>query len=545
MCSGDYEEVIVTRTPTGKHLFPLLSLLLALVFGTAFGSTFARTGAAQEPTQPTASARFVHVYSGGGPIDIYADNELLVENIAFGTATNYAVLPEGDRSIAIVATGADVSEALVTTDITLEEDQIYNVLIGGQEEELDARVFEVNQDMLEAGQSRVRFVQGEPGAGPVNIQLTAPSDDESVPVDEEDGGAVPGGGTDVNFPAFDEVGIDTGNDYQTVNSGTYGMVVTSSEDEAQTINLPDIEVAAGNVYDIVVLGQLESNNLTLLPLATTISAGCTEIIGVGEAGDACVRVLHFSPDAGAVDVYVDGQQIASEIEYGAVSSFTALSDEEHQVQITAVGDTVDNAVLDETITFDSSRAYQLAVLGIAEEDDDDGNDLRLAQMEIDLAPIAMGEARIRAVHAVPGAGNVTITDAGGQELAGGIGFAETGDYQTVTAGDFGIVAFDEDNNELVNASDLTVNEGMTYDAFVIGDVNDPTTIQVVLIETPAAVLEGSQGTPIAVPEGAGEASPAASVEASPVTGEGEQVTPTTVDEAPVTPVLTPEATATP
>ncbi|MDQ2682393.1 MAG: DUF4397 domain-containing protein [Chloroflexota bacterium] len=534
----------MTTTYQGRRVFPLLVAVLALVLGTAFAGSFARTGAAQEADTPTASARFVHVYSGGGPIDVYADDQLVVENIAFGTATDFAVLPEGDRSIAIVATGGDVSEALVTTDITLEENQIYNVLIGGQEDELDARVFEVDQEVLEAGQARVRFIQGEPGAGPVNIQLTAPSDEESVAVDDEDGDAVPGGGTDTEFPAFDNVGIDTGNDYQTVNSGTYGMVVTTDEDDSQRINLPDIEVSAGNVYDIVVLGQLDTNNLTLLPLATTISAGCTEILGVGEAGDACARLLHFSPDAGAVDVYVDGQQIGTELEYGAVSSFTALSGEEHQIQITAAGGSADQAVLDETITFDGSRAYNLAVLGIAEEDDDDGNDLRLAQMEIDLSPVAMGEARIRAIHALPGAGDVTITDIGGQELAGGLGFGDSSDYQTVTAGEFGIIALDEDNNELVNASGLTVNEGTIYDAFVVGDANDPATIEVVLVETPAAVLEGSQGTPIAVPEGA-EASPPASVEASPVTGEGEQASPTTVDEAPVTPVLTPEPTATP
>jgi hypothetical protein len=46
---------------------------------------------AAEPT-----IRFAHVYAGGGPVDIYIDGAVTVQQLAFGTVTEYTAVPSGE-----------------------------------------------------------------------------------------------------------------------------------------------------------------------------------------------------------------------------------------------------------------------------------------------------------------------------------------------------------------------------------------------------------------------------------------------------------------
>ena len=510
-----------------------LSIALAVMVVAGFSQGFRGTAVAQDDPEPQGLVRFVHAYSGGGPVDLYVDDALLVEGIAFGTASKFALLPEGDREIAIVTAGEPLQNALATNEISVDANKAYNVVVGGQEDELEARRFEVNQDDLDADQARLRFIQGEPGAGPVNIELTTPTDEPQPNADD-----------DFEFPSFSDVGLEDGNDYQTVSAGSYGMDAVSVDNDNLRFTLPSIDLTAGNVYDIVVLGQLETENLTFLPLITTVDANCGDLLGVGEEGDACVRIVHTSADAGSVDIYIDDAMVASDVSYGLVTEFAGLSEGTHTVQVTVTGGSTDDAVLDSDIDFSSGQAYQIAVIGLAADDDDGDNDLRLDTSEIDISPLGPGQARIRAIHTIPGVGDVTVSTSAGVELFDGVGFGDTSDYDTVEAGDFGIDVTDGDNNSVVTAPDLSLEAGMTYDAFVIGDASDPGTLKLLVVTTQSAVIEGAQGQPIEVPQqGAEQPSPVGEASAE-VAGSNEG-TPTTVGDADVTPVLTVEATATP
>jgi hypothetical protein len=89
---------------------PLLVIaLIALVIGSLAALPLSSRVAGQEEAQETGSLRFLHAYSGGGPVDVYVDGEQLVTQLAFGTATEYATVPSGDRQIQVVATGEDSS----------------------------------------------------------------------------------------------------------------------------------------------------------------------------------------------------------------------------------------------------------------------------------------------------------------------------------------------------------------------------------------------------------------------------------------------------
>src|SRR4051812_30758280 len=80
------------------------SAVLAILFGLVAGllaNGFAHSVSAQD--NPASTIRFVHVFAGGGPIDIYVEDDLAVQQLAFGTATKYATFPEGERRVRVVA----------------------------------------------------------------------------------------------------------------------------------------------------------------------------------------------------------------------------------------------------------------------------------------------------------------------------------------------------------------------------------------------------------------------------------------------------------
>jgi hypothetical protein len=519
---------------------PLLVIaLIALVIGSLAALPLSSRVAGQEEAQETGSLRFLHAYSGGGPVDVYVDGEQLVTQLAFGTATEYATVPTGDRQIQVVATGEDVGSALIDTTVSVDAGQSYNVIIGGQNDELDARSYDVNTDQVGTGQARVRFIPGAPDTGAADLRLgpdAAAGTEQSQ--DNND-----------NLPDFSMAGIgDDGTgamDYQEVPAGVYGIYASEAGSGDPRVNVASIELQEGMVYDVVVLGQLENNNLTFIPLMTTIAAPCSTALGVGQAEDACFRIVHTSADAGEVDVYVDDAPIAQAISYGTATEFAAVGNGEHQVRVVAAGGAVDDAWLDETITFDQGRAYQLTIAGIAEEDDNGDNDLRLLHDEIDLSPVADGEARVRFTHAVSDVGDVDIAGGAGAGTYTGVGFGDVTDSTNLTAGSYDYLITDNDNATVLDAKGVQIEAGNVYDLLVIG-LSSQSSVELLVLTTPVTVLKGAQGTPIAVQQpGAQTSQPSPVGAANATVVGGEQVDSTPVGAAPVTPVITPENTPTP
>src|SRR5688500_14158641 len=89
---------------------------------------------------------------------------------------------------------------------------------------------------------------------------------------------------------------------------------------------------------------------------------CVEALGIGSDGDACVNIIHASPDAPGVDVYVNGELALENLEFGTASGWVALPAGEHQVQVTATGGAPEDAVIDAPVTLEAGAAYEVAAV---------------------------------------------------------------------------------------------------------------------------------------------------------------------------------------
>jgi hypothetical protein len=133
------------------------------------------------------------------------------------------------------------------------------------------------------------------------------------------------------------------------------------------------------------------NSILLIAVAFLIG-----FVGCGGSDDdevANVRVVHASPDAPGVDVFIDGGSVLSNLTTGNASEYLEVSAGSRRVQVNATG--TDTSAIDETLTLDDGKSYTvLAVNRLA--------NIKPLVVEDTRTASASGKANIRAIHAVPG-----------------------------------------------------------------------------------------------------------------------------------------------
>ncbi len=148
-----------------------------------------------------------------------------------------------------------------------------------------------------------------------------------------------------------------------------------------------------------------------------------------ERGNPRVRMLHTSPDAPAVDVYIDGTLSIPNLAFGQVTDYLALSPGNHSLRILPAGSggqgqEVLNAGLDDLRSGEDYTAIVLGKVGHIHA--------TLLHDSTDI-PTA-GSAKVRTVHAAPDAPAVDIGVAGGPTVFKNIPYKRVTDFVEVPAG---------------------------------------------------------------------------------------------------------------
>ncbi len=195
---------------------------------------------------------------------------------------------------------------------------------------------------------------------------------------------------------------------------------------------------------------------------------CTTVLGVGAEGDACVSVVHASPDAPNVDIYVNGDAAVTNLAFGWWTEWVALPAGEHQVQVTATGAAIDTAVIDATLTLEAGKAYQVAATGFVAE-------IAPQVYEIDLSNMAADSARVQVMHAVPDAPAVDIALTGGDVLISDLAFGSASDYLEVPAGSYDLeVRVAGTTDVALPLPGVALEGNMLYDVIAVGTLADGT-----------------------------------------------------------------------
>jgi hypothetical protein len=143
----------------------------------------------------------------------------------------------------------------------------------------------------------------------------------------------------------------------------------------------------------------------LLVLAMAVAVvGLVPQSGMAQSSNR-LRVMHASPDAPAVDIYVDGKAVLTNVPFFTLSGALSLPNGTYKVAITPAGAGLGAAVLTTDLKVENGYAGTVVALNSLAN-------LTVKLYEDDMSPIPAGKARVRVIHASPDAPAVDIKLAG-------------------------------------------------------------------------------------------------------------------------------------
>ncbi|GAC1357850.1 MAG: DUF4397 domain-containing protein [Ktedonobacteraceae bacterium] len=143
------------------------------------------------------------------------------------------------------------------------------------------------------------------------------------------------------------------------------------------------------------------------------------------ADNAFVRVVHASPAAGPVDVFVDGSALLSNFQFSTVTNYVSVPAGAHTIKVAPAGQGINAAVITQSVSVNAGIPYTVAAIGTKD------TGFSLAAF-VDNNLVTPGQAKVRVYHLSPNAGPVDVA-AGGKTVISGLTYKNASDYLTVPA----------------------------------------------------------------------------------------------------------------
>ncbi len=416
------------------------------------------------PPPPAAQIQVVHAVADapgvnvnvGGPTPDGSD----LLDLEFSGVVNSSFRPGAfDVSVDAVLPDGTAVEVIPATNIDFVIDTRTIIVATGAVGAIEPIV--LTQDVPDAattGTTRLRVLHAAPGVGMVDVYATAPDADlaASAPV------------ATIAFQQASEV-LD-------VPPGDYQLRVTPMGDPATVVFDAGTTTLVGG-QDILAVA-VENTTASTSPITLIVADSSTGDSDVVQdvAGEADLRVVHASPDAGPVDVLADGAAIVAGAVYTNVATIPDLPPATYDIQITAAGDPT-TVAFQADVALDSGGAYDAIALGSTMAMPGDANEFTVLLTADDYRRIAT-EAKLRLIHGSASAGNVDIyvVEAGTDittvpATAAGAGLGVNSGFLSLFEGSYDIVitVAGDATLEALRLNGVALAAGGVYSAIAIDD----------------------------------------------------------------------------
>jgi len=194
-------------------------------------------------------------------------------------------------------------------------------------------------------------------------------------------------------------------------------------------------------------------------------AGAMMLATVGStfaADKAMVRVLHASPDAPAVDIYVNGSKALSDVPFKGLSDYVALDAGTYKLEVKVAG--TDTVVIGTDATVKAGMKYTVAAIGKVAA-------IKLTVLVDDGATTA-GKTKLRVVHFSPDAPAVDVAlkgQAPADALVKNLSFPDATGYLVVDPGTYDLeVRLAGTETVALDLSGTAVAGDTNYTVFAVG-----------------------------------------------------------------------------
>lgn len=388
----------------------------------------------------------LHASADAPAVNVLVNGAEALADVDFKQGSGAITLDEGDYEIqvdGIVPSG--VATVIGPATFTLAADTLYSVLAINDVANIEPLVLEQPDTAVPAGSVRVRVAHAAPGAGEVDVYVTAPGADlaSEMPLGTFDfrGDLGP-----VEVPAADyQIRVTATGDPDTVvfDSGT-----TSLPDGANLLVAAVLNTGAGDAP---------------ISLALLDGTGASEILDTDTVAD--LRVVHASPDTVPVDVVVNDDFNAPLIEnlaFPDATGFVSVPPDTYNVKVTPA-DNPGVIAIDADLTLDAGQSYSVLAVGLLAS-------IEPLVLSEDPRPVATA-SKVRIVHGAPGAPNVDIyVTAAGANIANetpaftDIPFKASTGFVSLDGGTYDVTVTPTGTTDVAIAATITIENGGIYTA---------------------------------------------------------------------------------
>ena len=168
-------------TVCSPRLLVLYGALLLLLPGIAMAQGIAKSYAVASGSDPLARVQFIHNIPDAGPIDVYLNGDLWLDDFDFQEATAFELLLNGNYRLDIVAGDDSSNSNPIRSDLlSLVAEKYYVVAAQGR---AVAPALVVQQDVRNtssSGDAEFFVIHGSPDTGPIDIRLRDPSKGNAI-----------------------------------------------------------------------------------------------------------------------------------------------------------------------------------------------------------------------------------------------------------------------------------------------------------------------------------------------------------------------------
>ncbi|MBD3225049.1 MAG: DUF4397 domain-containing protein [Caldithrix sp.] len=386
-----------------------------------------------------AQVRVIHTSYDAPAVDVAANGQTAIQDLAYGISSGYAGLNAGSTNLQVTPAGAN-SPVVIDADVVLEQDKDYTVIAAGALSGIEPVVVEDSREAV-GDKAKIRFAHMSPDAPAVDIKLDS------------------GQGTTV----FGDVAFKEVANYIEVDGGSYVFAVTPANSSDEVIVFDPITVENGKVYTVTAKGTLNGNDQYPFIARVFVDNGAGDVfVDLTAFGNANAMVVHASPDAPAVDLRVDDMVAGSGLEFPNNTSYLPVTGGTRNIKVNAAG--TSTTVIEADIDFMKDMYYSIFAV-------DSVSKIEPLLIEDDLTPPAAGNAHARFIHLSPNAQAVDITTTDGNVVFADKSFKEYTAFTPLAAGTYDLqVRLQGTESVVLDLSGITLEDGKIYTIFAKGFV---------------------------------------------------------------------------
>lgn len=187
------------------------------------------------------------------------------------------------------------------------------------------------------------------------------------------------------------------------------------------------------------------------------------------AQNAEVRIVHASPDAPAVDIFVDDKALVEGAKFKDVANSLPLTAGSHKVEVyEAKTKGTKDSIIEATLVVDGGKSYTVAAVNKAEN-------LELQAFTNNKQGMD-GKASLRVAHLSPDAPAVNVGPKGAAPLFKDLSFKSISGYQVVNPGSYDLSVSTADGKEILNLPGTNLQSGKNYTVLAVNNADKLETI---------------------------------------------------------------------